>query len=54
MAKQLITQKANFGTHEVFVTTIVGFWHEMVKATGVEVLTGYDDVGNILFVSSYK
>ncbi len=34
--------------------TIVGFRHEMVKSKGIEVFTGYDDVGNILFVSSQK
>lgn len=32
--------------------SIVGFRHEFVKAKGMEVFTGYDDVGNILFVSS--
>lgn len=34
--------------------TIVGFRHEMVKGKGIEVFTGYNDVGNILFVSSQK
>jgi hypothetical protein len=34
--------------------TIVGFRHELVKAKGMEVFTGYDDIGNILFVSSQK
>ncbi len=34
--------------------SIVGFRHELVKAKGMEVFTGYEDVGNILFVSSQK
>jgi hypothetical protein len=34
--------------------TIVGFRHDLVKAKGMEVFTGYDDIGNILFVSSQK
>ncbi len=34
--------------------TIVGFRHEMVKAKSLEIFTGYDDIGNILFVSSQK
>lgn len=34
--------------------SIVGFRHELVKAKGMEVFTGYDDIGNILFVSSQK
>jgi solute carrier family 12 (sodium/potassium/chloride transporter), member 2 len=34
--------------------TIVGFRHEMVKGKGIEVFTGYKDIGNILFVSSQK
>ncbi len=34
--------------------TIVGFRHELVKAKGIEVFTGYADIGNILFVSSQK
>lgn len=33
---------------------IVGFRHELIKAKGIEVFTGYKDVGNILFVSSQK
>ena len=34
--------------------TIVGFRHEMVKAKGTELFTGFADIGNILFVSSQK
>ncbi len=35
--------------------TVVGFRHELVKAKGVEIFTGFDDnIGNILFVSSQK
>lgn len=34
--------------------TIVGFRHELVKAKGVEVFTGFDDIGNVLFVSSQR
>ena len=33
---------------------IVGFRKEMVKLKGIELFTGYEDVGNILFVSSNK
>ncbi|MBN1599538.1 MAG: amino acid permease [Bacteroidales bacterium] len=34
--------------------TIVGFRHELVKAKGIDVFTGFGDIGNILFVSSQK
>ena len=34
--------------------TIVGFRHELVKAKGIDIFTGYADIGNILFVSSQK
>ncbi len=34
--------------------TIVGFRHELVKTKGVATFTGFDDTGNILFVSSQK
>lgn len=34
--------------------TIVGFRQELVKAKGVEVFTGFDDIGNVLFVSSQR
>lgn len=34
--------------------TIVGFRHEMVKHKGIEHFTGFEDMGNILFVSSQK
>ena len=33
---------------------IVGFRHELVKVKGVELFSGYNDVGNILFVCSQK
>lgn len=47
--KQLIMEKSVDAD-----LSIVGFRHELVKAKGMEVFTGYDDVGNILFVSSQK
>jgi amino acid transporter len=34
--------------------TIVGFRHELVKTKGIELFTGYENIGNILFVSSQK
>ncbi len=34
--------------------TIVGFRHELVKTKGVELFTGYENIGDILFVSSQK
>lgn len=34
--------------------TIVGFRHELVKAKGVDVFTGFDNIGNVLFVSSQR
>ena len=34
--------------------TIIGFNSEKIKATGYDVFTGYDKLGNILFVSSNK
>jgi hypothetical protein len=33
---------------------IVGFRHEMVKVKGIELFSGYEDVGNIVFVCSQK
>ena len=33
---------------------IVGFRHELVKNKGIELFSGYNDVGNILFVCSQK
>ncbi len=47
--KQLIMEKSVDAD-----LSIVGFRHELVKAKGIEVFTGYDDIGNILFVSSQK
>ena len=34
--------------------TIVGFRNELIKAEGVKLFTEYENVGNILFVSSTK
>ncbi len=34
--------------------TIIGFRSELIKAEGIKIFTGYDDIGNILFVSSTK
>ena len=34
--------------------TIIGFRNELIRAEGTKIFTGYDDIGNILFVSSTK
>jgi len=34
--------------------TIIGFRSELIKAEGVKIFSDYDDIGNILFVSSTK
>ena len=34
--------------------TIIGFQSELIKAEGVKIFSDYDDIGNILFVSSTK
>ena len=34
--------------------TIIGFNSEKIKTSGYDVFTGYDKVGNVLFVSSNK
>jgi hypothetical protein len=34
--------------------TIIGFRSELIKAEGVKIFSGYEDIGNILFVSSTK
>jgi len=47
--KQLIMEKSIDAD-----LTIVGFRHELLKAKGIEIFTGYNDIGNILFVSSQK
>jgi amino acid transporter len=47
--KQLIMEKSIDAD-----LTIVGFRHELVKAKGMEVFTGFDNIGNILFVSSQR
>ncbi|MBN1951417.1 MAG: hypothetical protein JW801_09445 [Bacteroidales bacterium] len=47
--KDLISQKSIDAD-----LTIVGFRHELVKAKGIDIFTGFADIGNILFVSSQK
>ena len=34
--------------------TVVGFRHEQVKTEGYRLFTGYDKLGNVLFVSANK
>ena len=34
--------------------TIIGFRSEMIKAEGIKIFSDYEDIGNILFVSSTK
>jgi len=34
--------------------TIIGFRSELIQAEGVKIFSGYEDIGNILFVSSTK
>ena len=34
--------------------TIIGFRNELIKAEGINLFTGYENMGNILFVSSSK
>jgi hypothetical protein len=34
--------------------TIIGFRSELLKAEGIKIFTDYEDIGNILFVSSTK
>ncbi len=34
--------------------TIIGFRNERIKAEGIEIFTGFENMGNILFVSSFK
>jgi solute carrier family 12 sodium/potassium/chloride transporter 2 len=48
-AKELISKKSVDAD-----LTIVGFRHEFVKIKGLELFTGFNDVGNILFVSSQR
>ena len=47
--KQIISQKSLDAD-----LTIVGFRSELIKAEGIKIFTGYEDIGNILFVSSMK
>ena len=34
--------------------TIIGFRSELIKAEGIKIFSDYEDIGNILFVSSTK
>ena len=47
--KQIISQKSVDAD-----LTIIGFRSELIKAEGIKILTGYEDIGNILFVSTMK
>ena len=47
--KEIISQKSLDAD-----LTIVGFRSELIKAEGIKIFTGYEDIGNILFVSSTK
>jgi len=47
--KEIISQKSLDAD-----LTIVGFRSELIRAEGIRIFTGYEDIGNILFVSSTK
>lgn len=47
--KKMIAEKSNEAD-----LTIVGFRKELIKSKGAELFTGYENMGNILFVSSQK
>jgi len=47
--KEIISQKSLDAD-----LTIVGFRSELIRADGIKIFTGYEDIGNILFVSSTK
>jgi hypothetical protein len=47
--KQIISQKSLDAD-----LTIIGFRSELIRAEGIKIFTGYEDIGNILFVSSTK
>jgi amino acid transporter len=47
--KQIISQKSVDAD-----LTIIGFRSELIKAEGIKIFTGYEDIGNILFVSTMK
>jgi hypothetical protein len=47
--KTVISQRSNDAD-----LTIIGFRSELIKAEGVNLFTGYENMGNILFVSSTK
>ncbi|MFC2115900.1 amino acid permease [Bacteroidota bacterium] len=47
--KQIISQKSMDAD-----LTIIGFRSELIKAEGMKIFTGYEDIGNMLFVSSTK
>ena len=34
--------------------TIIGFRNDQIKTEGLELFTGYDKLGNVLFVSANK
>jgi len=48
-SKQIISQKSLDAD-----LTIIGFRSELIKAEGIKLFTDYEDIGNILFVSSMK
>jgi len=48
-SKQIISQKSIDAD-----LTIIGFRSELIKAEGIKLFTGYEDIGNMLFVSSMK
>jgi hypothetical protein len=47
--KKIISEKSNDAD-----LVVVGFRKELVKTKGIDLFTGYDSVGNILFVNSQK
>ena len=47
--KQIISQKSLDAD-----LTIIGFRNELIRAEGIKLFTDYEDIGNILFVSSTK
>ncbi len=58
---QLIPQKQDADTREIINArsemadvTIIGFQREALKRLGTEIFTGYDNIGNVLFVNTTK
>jgi hypothetical protein len=47
--KDLINQKSSGAA-----LTMIGFLEEQLKHTGEELFKGYDELGDILFVSAYS